>query len=136
MAVVRRPARPGHRWMAVLVAVTAAMAVAGPGSIASAGGADVAGASQPPPVPLDPPPVPPAVPLDRVDDVDGAGPRAAAAEPPTRAFGRQPYQDTTAAAARVATAQRAAGCGLSNASLAGILLSITFTEAGPLASTT
>jgi hypothetical protein len=70
------------------------------------------------------------------DNVDAVGPRAATAEPATRAFGRQPYQDTTAAAARVATAQRAAGCGLSNASLAGMLLAITFTEAGPLASTT
>ena len=52
------------------------------------------------------------------------------------AFGREPYQDTTAAAAQVAAAARATGCGISDASLAGMLLSITFTEAGPEASTT
>jgi len=85
------------------------------------------------PVPSDPPPVPPAVPTD---ESDTAAVAEAAAQPATRAFGREPYHDTTAAAASKATAQRAAGCSISNASLAGIMLSITFTEAGPLASTT
>jgi FG-GAP-like repeat len=54
----------------------------------------------------------------------------------TRAFGRQPYLDTVAAAASSAAPWRAAGCGLSDAKLAAIVLSITFTEAGPLDSAT
>jgi hypothetical protein len=85
------------------------------------------------PVPLDPPPVPPAVPFDANGP---GGARVTAAQPATRAFGLEPYQDTTAAAAQVAAGRRAGGCGISDASLAGILLSITFTEAGPEASTT
>jgi FG-GAP-like repeat len=54
----------------------------------------------------------------------------------TRAFGRQPYVDTVAAAATSAASSRTAGCGLSDAKLAAIMLSITFTEAGPLDSAT
>jgi FG-GAP-like repeat len=54
----------------------------------------------------------------------------------TRAFGRRPYTDTVAAAATSASAWRSAGCGLSDAKLAAIMLSITFTEAGPLDSAT
>jgi hypothetical protein len=54
----------------------------------------------------------------------------------TRAFGRQPYAHTLSAAAESAASSRAAGCGLSNAKLAAIMLSITFTEAGPLDSAT
>jgi FG-GAP-like repeat len=53
-----------------------------------------------------------------------------------RAFGRQPYADVNAAAAASAASARTQGCGLSDAKLASIMLSITFTEAGPLASTT
>ncbi len=60
--------------------------------------------------------------------------RAAAAT--VRAFGRQPYQDTVAAAAAEAGARRATGCSLSDARLAGMMLAVTFTEAGPLASST
>jgi hypothetical protein len=54
----------------------------------------------------------------------------------TRAFGRQPYQDVLAAAAAEAGRRRAAGCGLSDNGLATLMLSIVFTEAGPLASAT
>jgi hypothetical protein len=108
----------------------------------------VAGASPAPaevqqpgqPAPLDPPPVPPALPFDRQADARGAAEitteAALAAQPATRAFGTEPYQDTTAAAAFEAAARRAAGCSLSNAQLGTIMLAITFTEAGPLASTT
>ena len=53
-----------------------------------------------------------------------------------RAFGRQPYQDVVAAAAAEAGARRAGGCALSDARLAGTMLAITFTEAGPLTSGT
>ena len=92
----------------------------------------------PPAVTLDPPPVPPAVP-EGVDDGSDqpAGEIAAAAVPQTtRAFGRQPYGDVTAAAAQEAVARRSSGCAISDAMLAGTLLAITFTEAGPLASST
>jgi hypothetical protein len=54
----------------------------------------------------------------------------------TRAFGRQPYVDTVTAAAGSAASWRTTGCGLSDAKLAAIMLSITFTEAGPLDSAT
>jgi hypothetical protein len=54
----------------------------------------------------------------------------------TRAFGRQPYVDTVAAAATSAASWRTSGCGLSDAKLAAVMLSITFTEAGPLDSAT
>ena len=54
----------------------------------------------------------------------------------TRAFGRQPYADTVSAAAGNAASWRTGGCGLSDAKLAAIMLSITFTEAGPLDSPT
>jgi hypothetical protein len=90
--------------------------------------------------PPDPPPVPPALPFDPQADARGAAEittdAALAAQPATRAFGTEPYQDTTAAAAAEAAARRAAGCGISDARLAGIMLAITFTEAGPLASAT
>jgi hypothetical protein len=59
-----------------------------------------------------------------------------AAAATVRAFGRQPYQDVVAAAKAEATARRAAGCGLSGARLAGVMLAVTFTEAGPLSSST
>ena len=59
-----------------------------------------------------------------------------AAATTVRAFGRQPYQDTVAAAAVEASGRRAAGCSLSDARLAGMMLAVTFTEAGPLASST
>ncbi|HET6754582.1 MAG TPA: hypothetical protein VFH23_11605 [Jiangellaceae bacterium] len=92
------------------------------------------------PVPLDPPPVPPALPFDPQADARNAAEittdAALATQPATRAFGTEPYQDTAAAAASEASARRAAGCSISNARLAGIMLAITFTEAGPLASTT
>jgi FG-GAP-like repeat len=60
----------------------------------------------------------------------------AAAETTVRAFGRQPYQDVVAAAAAEASARRSAGCSLSDARLAGMMLAVPFTEAGPLASST
>jgi hypothetical protein len=53
-----------------------------------------------------------------------------------RAFGRQPYADVNAAAASFAASARSQGCDLSDAKLAAVMLSITFTEAGPLASST
>jgi hypothetical protein len=53
-----------------------------------------------------------------------------------RAFGRQPFADAQAASASFGATSRAQGCGLSDAKLAAIMLSITFTEAGPLASGT
>jgi hypothetical protein len=53
-----------------------------------------------------------------------------------RAFGRQPFADVNTAAASSAASARSQGCGLSDAKLASIMLSITFTEAGPLASST
>jgi hypothetical protein len=92
------------------------------------------------PAPLDPPPVPPALPFDPGADAQGAAEitteAALAPQPATRAFGTEPYQDTTSAAAAEARARRGAGCSLSNARLAVTMLAITFTEAGPLASTT
>jgi hypothetical protein len=92
------------------------------------------------PVPPDPPPVPPALPFDPQADARNAAEittdAALATQPATRAFGTEPYQDTTAAAASEASARRAAGCSISNARVAGIMLAITFSEAGPLASTT
>ena len=118
--------------------------LAGPAAASTADPARPSSPSQspgPPDVTLDPPPVPPAVPEGADDGSeqptgDVAAAAAAAPQPATRAFGRQPYADVTAAAAGEATARRAAGCGISNATLAGTLLAITFTEAGPLASTT
>ncbi|MGH9110927.1 MAG: FG-GAP repeat domain-containing protein, partial [Acidimicrobiales bacterium] len=68
----------------------------------------------------------------RVAEADEVVPLAAT----TRAFARQPYADVVAAAASHAASWRSAGCGLSDAKLAAIMLSITFTEVGPLASST
>jgi hypothetical protein len=91
------------------------------------------------PAPLDPPPVPPALPFDAQADARGRAEitteAVLAPQPTTRAFGTEPYQDTTSAAAAEAAARRGAGCSLSNARLAVTMLAITFTEAGPLAST-
>jgi FG-GAP-like repeat len=106
----------------------------------TAAGAQVPGSSDP-----TPPSAAPAGPVV-VTRSDGAEPpgtgRVAAADEivqlatTTRAFGRQPYLDTVAAAASSAVPWRAVGCGLSDAKLAAIMLSITFTEAGPLDSAT
>ncbi len=53
-----------------------------------------------------------------------------------RAVGHQPYDDTVAAAASFGATVRGQGCGLSDAKLAAIMLSIPFTEVGPLDSAT
>jgi hypothetical protein len=100
-----------------------------------------AGAQAPPPPEPGSPPRPPP-PL--VQEGPGSAPRplysAAAVEvaaaTTVRAFGRQPYQDVVAAASAEARARRAGGCALSGARLAGVMLSVTFTEAGPLSSST
>ncbi len=73
---------------------------------------------------------PPAAPTQSPDAAERA-----AALATVRAFGHQPYDDAVFMAAVEAAARRTAGCTtLSNARLAGMMLAITFTEAGPLAS--
>jgi hypothetical protein len=80
-------------------------------------------------MPLDPPPVPPALPFDQQADARNVAEittdEALATQPATRAFGTEPYRETTAAAASEASAPRAAGCSISDARLAGIMLAIT-----------
>lgn len=132
-----RKARSGVRLTATVGALVVVL-----GCLAVTPGTPAAGArasQAPPPVTYDPPPVPPAVPDGFDDGSDAVSPErttaAAAPQPATRAFGRQPYADTVSAAASVAPSYRTSGCAISDATLAGVLLSITFTEAGPLAST-
>lgn len=100
-------------------------------------------ASQPPPVATpgtasDPTTTvpPPVEPTSSPRPPHSAAEVETAAAATVRAFGRQPYMDVLAAAAAEAAGRRAGGCALSDARLAGVMLAITFTEAGPLASST
>jgi hypothetical protein len=109
---------------------------------APAAGARPVAASQDPPDPVAGAPStgttvpPPATPGSSPRPPYSAAAVERAAATTVRAFGRQPYQDTVAAAAAEAAGRRAAGCSLSDARLAGMMLAVTFTEAGPLASST
>jgi FG-GAP-like repeat len=121
-----------RRTWGVAICVGLALAVAGavPAVAGSSAGDQPPPSSSPSPAPAQDGPTSAPRPLNSAAAVE----TAAAAT--VRAFGRQPYQDVLAAAAAEAAARRAGGCGLSDARLAGIMLSITFTEAGPLASGT
>jgi FG-GAP-like repeat len=102
--------------------------------LAIAGGVPAVGSPPPEQPPPSPPPKEAQTSAPRPLHTAAAVETAAAAT--VRAFGRQPYQDVLAAAATEAAARRSGGCGLSDARLAGMMLSITFTEAGPLSSGT
>src|SRR5215471_19128187 len=96
----------------------------------------------PGPVPADPPPVPAALPPAPARSAQATGPaditndRAMAATPIVRVIGSGESHDVAVAANAEAAARQAAGCSVSSARLQAIMISIPFTEAGPLSSTT
>jgi hypothetical protein len=128
---------------------TALVVVLAPGVGSSLAAADPGPASSGPstvqvpgPVPADPPAVPAALPPAPARSAQATGPaditndRAMAATPIVRVIGVGESQDVAAAANAEAADRQAGGCSVSSARLQAMLISIPFTEAGPLSSET